>query len=491
MKRKNLVFLVVAIFATHFLLAQNYIEQFDFAEIQNEEVSSIYVPYSDIEIEREALMAAEAEGQVSEKDSVMTSTSSVNWTKGILLSDVSLNIEKAEIPMPSGKSASVKKIETKLPILVKNPLLSLYVDNTKTLNDLVLEGTITLESLTQIIDSSKKTPAVFNSEGNELHTQHTIKLIDISSGLVKHKKPYQKTQPIAHISSKEYTGIVIDARGTLPVQGEFTESEVFPCMFPRVWTEDMDLLYERNMVDSDIAIGKGIVHFSSSEIIDEYEDRVGKDPLWITAKKVYGINRCDPVISHDDYLRIASVEKNLELLQKGKVVILLDKKNLEYKVSVPKKDKNYFIAYHQLKRYFYERKIPNVGLDEVLTGIQITMQNLRFIADSDELLPEEKPRVAEIASSLKEIASSGNYSILVEGHTADVNKPDGQMTLSIQRAQTIINELSANGINRDIFTYRGFGGTKPVADNNTAEGRALNRRVEIIVMPTGSYILRE
>lgn len=489
MNTKNFI-LSTAIFSCACVFAQSYIEQPGFSIEASEPAPSVYVPYSDIEIEREAMMAAQAQGHVSEKDAVMASSSFVNWTKGTFASDVSFNIEKAGIPLPSGKSTSVKEIEMKLPILVKNPLLSLYVDDTKTLGDLVLDGTVTLESLTRIVDSSKKTPAVFTKDGLLL-TKHTISLNDISSSLVKHHTPYRKAQPIEQVSSREYTGIVLDARGSLPVHGEFIESEVYPCLFPKVWTENMELLYERNMVQPETAKKTGIVKYSSSDFIEDYDGRAGKDPLWITVRKVYGINRCDPVISMEDYLKIASVEKNTELLRKGKVVILLNKEQLEHKVSVPKKDKNYYIAYHQIKKYFFERKIPDVDLNEVLTGIQITMQNLRFIADSYELLPQEKPRIAQIAQSLKKAVSSGEYSILIEGHTADVNKPNGQMTLSIQRAQEIIKELAANGIDEKLFTYRGFGGTKPVADNNTPQGRALNRRVEIIIMPKGSYILRE
>jgi outer membrane protein OmpA-like peptidoglycan-associated protein len=245
------------------------------------------------------------------------------------------------------------------------------------------------------------------------------------------------------------------------------------------------------MVQADIAKKSGIVKYSSSEFTEDYSDRVGKSPLWITAKKVYGINRCDPIISYEDYLRIASVKKNTELLKNGKVVILLDKKNLEHQVEVPLKEKQYYIAYHQMKRYFFERKIPDTVLNDVLQGIQITVQNLKFIADSAELIPEEKTRIAQIAETLKKATSSGEYTIMIEGHTADVNKPNGQMKLSIERAQEIIRELTANGLDKNLFTYRGYGGTKPVASNETAEGRALNRRVEITVMPKGSYILRE
>ena len=65
------------------------------------------------------------------------------------------------------------------------------------------------------------------------------------------------------------------------------------------------------------------------------------------------------------------------------------------------------------------------------------------------------------------------------------------MALSIERAQAIVNALVDNGLNKNLFTYRGFGGTKPVASNATAEGRSQNRRVEIIIMPKGSYILNK
>ena len=472
--------------------SQNYIESIVSDELLEKPLEpQKYVPYSDREIEIEAEMVAAANGHGNSENSVMTSESFINWTKNTFISDISLDVEKSGIPMPSGKAASVKKIEMDLPILVKDPLLSLYVDDSKTLNDLVLERTLTLENITRIIDVSKKTPSVFASGGSALLTKHTINLHGISSTLVKHTKPYTQSQPIDSISSRAYSGIVIDARGSVPVHGEFSQSRVHPCLFPKIWNEDMDLLYEKNMVQPETAKKDGIVHYSSCELIENYADRVGKDPLWITVKKVYGINRCDPVISRDDYLRIASVKENLELLRKGKVVILLDKDLLEHKVIVPNKNKNYYIAYHQLKRYFFEKKVPDIGIADIPTGIQITMQNLRFVADSSELLEREKERISDIAKSLAKVTASGEYSILIEGHTADVKKPNGQMALSIERAQAIVNALVDNGLNKNLFTYRGFGGTKPVASNATAEGRSQNRRVEIIIMPKGSYILNK
>jgi len=71
-----------------------------------------------------------------------------------------------------------------------------------------------------------------------------------------------------------------------------------------------------------------------------------------------------------------------------------------------------------------------------------------------------------------------------------VNKPNGQQTLSLQRAETIVNALVGEGLSENLFTWYGYGGTMPVADNSTAEGRAANRRVEIIVSPEGTEIQR-
>lgn len=112
-------------------------------------------------------------------------------------------------------------------------------------------------------------------------------------------------------------------------------------------------------------------------------------------------------------------------------------------------------------------------------GVRISIRDLRFEADSDILLPAENKRLDTIAETLRKI-ENGHF--LVEGHTASTGKPEGEMLLSVARAQKIIAELCVRGMRADQFIYRGFGGTIPVGDNSTTEGRAQNRRVEITVL---------
>ena len=128
-------------------------------------------------------------------------------------------------------------------------------------------------------------------------------------------------------------------------------------------------------------------------------------------------------------------------------------------------------------------------MSDSINGILFSV-DLKFFPDSPELLPEERSRISRIAEMLEEIIKNNEFTILVEGHTADVGKPVGQMNLSIERTRTVMNALIAEGLPKNLFTYKGYGATQPVADNATEEGRKQNRRVDITARPRASYIRR-
>lgn len=423
------------------------------------------------------------------QDGSITSESVIDWTKNIFSSSVKIDFDKADIQMPSGKLTAVNRINTELPDLIKDPLLTTYVNSNTQLADLVLSDDITLEDVSKIVNTSKKTPGIFIDSSSVLQIIHSLDTLRLSSLLIRHKTPYKNPKPIERVSSRPYTGIIIDARGTLSVHGEFTKDSVKPCFFPELWDEDMNLLYERNMGEPTKQSEQGFVRYDWSEDESRYRDRIGIDPLHISARKVYGRFRTDPVISRKDALKILSVPENLELLRQGKVVILLDKENLITKVSAPEKGEQYYASIKELKQYFFSNEEDSPQIQDTIRGIQI-LYDLKFVADSPKLLDSELPKLKKLAESLRKINTNNAYTILIEGHTADVNKPEGQMRLSIQRTQTIIDELVKNGLERSIFSYRGYGGTQPVASNATDEGRALNRRVIITARPKATYIQR-
>ena len=252
----------------------------------------------------------------------------------------------------------------------------------------------------------------------------------------------------------------------------------------------MQTVYEKNLVDPAVIKEKDMVAYHYSDDITLYEDRIGGDPLYIKATQVFGRNRTDPVIKHKDALKIFTVAENVELMKKGKVVILLDKENLIYKISIPEKQPSYYVQFNSIKQYFYENKVPDVTISDSIDGIKFFV-DMKFYPDSPELLPSEKTRIEAIAESLKSLLVNDGYTILIEGHTADVGKPVGQLNLSIERTRTVMQALIDEGLDASLFTYKGFGGTMPLADNATEAGRAQNRRVEITARPRQTYIQRD
>ena len=112
-------------------------------------------------------------------------------------------------------------------------------------------------------------------------------------------------------------------------------------------------------------------------------------------------------------------------------------------------------------------------------GVRLSVRDLKFVADSSQLLPQEKERLDAVAEVLKSV-SGGTF--LIEGHTAAVGLAAGEQQLSEERAQSVIKEMVKRGLKEEQFMFKGYGGTRPVGDNNTDAGRAANRRVEITIL---------
>lgn len=113
----------------------------------------------------------------------------------------------------------------------------------------------------------------------------------------------------------------------------------------------------------------------------------------------------------------------------------------------------------------------------------ITLAGEAFPPGSSVLLPSHELKVACLADYINQNNVS---SIEVVGHTDSVGNASKNVALSQQRAVQVARALSANGVSRDIVQVFGYGSEIPRATNQTAAGRAENRRVEIKINLTSS-----
>jgi outer membrane protein OmpA-like peptidoglycan-associated protein len=100
-----------------------------------------------------------------------------------------------------------------------------------------------------------------------------------------------------------------------------------------------------------------------------------------------------------------------------------------------------------------------------------------FDTDKAAIKPESGPLIAEIVKLLK---GSPELSVYVDGHTDDVGTPARNRVLAQDRARSVVAALTAAGIDPGRLTARGFGSDKPLAPNADEDGRAKNRRVELV-----------
>lgn len=118
-------------------------------------------------------------------------------------------------------------------------------------------------------------------------------------------------------------------------------------------------------------------------------------------------------------------------------------------------------------------------------GLVITLPgSILFASNNDAILPGAEERLGDIAEALK---AQDDREIVVEGHTDSQGSAASNQGLSRRRARSVASFLISRGVPGDQIRTEGLGLTRPVADNGSAEGRANNRRVEIIVKPVDDH----
>jgi len=126
--------------------------------------------------------------------------------------------------------------------------------------------------------------------------------------------------------------------------------------------------------------------------------------------------------------------------------------------------------------------VENKGCPEIKQEVkdvfQKALQGIQFETGKDVIRPLSFPILNNVVKIMKE---NKEYNLIINGHTDNVGKPESNMILSQKRADAVKAYLIKNGVEAGRLKAFGFGDTKPVADNNTPDGRAKNRRVEFVV----------
>jgi hypothetical protein len=248
---------------------------------------------------------------------------------------VSLNLKSAGLRLPTGRSGGEELISAEYLALMRPLILSIPVDSSGTVEDRLAGGEFSLHKAENYALSARIVPPAMSADMEDMMAAYTISLGGLSAEFITNHRPQGPRRVLAVPPAAAHTGIIIVAGGELPLHGTKRNTAVLPCLFPRIWDSDMNLIYDRGMLGS----GENVmVHYAAEDSIfwknpsglsAELEALVGDKPLKILARGVYGKRPTDPIIDREDALAIISSEENRNLLRDGKVVIVLDRSVLK------------------------------------------------------------------------------------------------------------------------------------------------------------------
>lgn len=161
-----------------------------------------------------------------------------------------------------------------------------------------------------------------------------------------------------------------------------------------------------------------------------------------------------------------------------------------YLVTLPV-GKDYAFNVHRKGYLFYSQNynMKNISSDSVFNvdiplepievNATVILKNVFFDTKSSVLKPGS---ISELDNVVRLMNENPNMKIMISGFTDNVGKPEDNLKLSIGRAVAVVNYLLGKGVNNNRLSFKGFGETKPIASNDTEEGKALNRRTELTVV---------
>ncbi|MCB0807166.1 MAG: OmpA family protein [Bacteroidales bacterium] len=182
------------------------------------------------------------------------------------------------------------------------------------------------------------------------------------------------------------------------------------------------------------------------------------------------------IVDNEKNEMIMTVHSNSET---GKFLVSLPS-GINYGIAVIAEDYLFYSENFDLPELSdYQLVKKDIYLQNVCIGCKIVLRNVFFDVGKFILRPESTPELERLYNLLNKLP---RLKVEISGHTDNTGSEATNQKLSENRAKAVVEYLVRKGISQDRVIYKGYGSSEPVADNNTYEGRQLNRRTEFKIV---------
>lgn len=268
-----------------------------------------------------------------------------------------------------------------------------------------------------------------------------------------------------------------------------------------LWVQPKNIGYPINSKDNDlgffVSTNGEYGYFASNKLGNSNKESQKNDPWNIYSFKLYKKARPQKVLfvkgsvkdetTNEKVSDAKIVIKNVETKEVKEIPVDKETGNYvftmvmkaDYTMTVKKRDYTYITKYISKTDTKFDVPVSiNMEMKQIEVGKTYNLDDIYFATDSDKLTETSKKVVEGFYDFLHD---NPNVKIEIQGHTDNVGAVDYNIRLSKARARTVYNLLIKLGIPANQMTYKGYGESRPIADNQTEEGRALNRRTVFLI----------
>ncbi|GAB6391303.1 MAG: putative OmpA family protein [Treponematales bacterium] len=269
------------------------------------------------------------------KESKVDITGTLDWVKAEISAAGALNLASAGIRLPVGRLQAEETLNAEYPQVLRSFLLPLPVDSSDTLKDLIERGAYSLFALDSLIIKAVNTAPAMSRDFLSLTARCSISLDTLSAELSAHSRPGDLPGVMETVPAADYTSIIIIAVDELPVRGRKTRAFAQPCVFPKIWDTEMNLIYDKSIGNPEnntrivrYIRRQDIFKPTPSGLDGTLGEFAGNRPLRIIARELFGERPTDLVIDRENALTILVSENNRQLLREHKVLFVLPDRTL-------------------------------------------------------------------------------------------------------------------------------------------------------------------
>lgn len=236
-------------------------------------------------------------------------------------------IETAPPHTPKTRYNAEQLISDLIPNIFADEVAKVRLDSSRLIGDTYREGGEILEKLKSLALSGRRESSSYAADMKSVRITYTYPIYGeggLLSFYLTHTRSFPVRKVLGFVPDKEFTGIVIYAKGEYPLYGKDRNGSLRPSLFPKIFDEEMNEVVQKENCDPESLKRWGMAQYTDSLALERFSQRIGRFPLHIMARGIYGINDTDLIISTDDANKLLALEENRNLLVQGRILIIVD-----------------------------------------------------------------------------------------------------------------------------------------------------------------------